>query len=138
MNRFVITVLAATLLHALACILMPPFEFAPTRPACFFYALVSGLIAFPVIFAVLLLPLRAALPRLMPRATPRSHALLAGAALVALVALMILPRQLAGVPVKPHQQSYPHLWTFWLLFALVVNISFFWPLEPRRTQKGNN
>src|SRR5689334_7703363 len=69
-KRFVITVVAATVLHAVACILMPPFEFAPTRPACFFYAMVSGLMVFPVIFAVLLLPLGAALPRLAPRATP--------------------------------------------------------------------
>jgi hypothetical protein len=36
--RFIITVLVATLLHAVACILLPPFEFAATRPACFFFA----------------------------------------------------------------------------------------------------
>jgi hypothetical protein len=131
LKRFIITALAAALLHAVACILIPPFEFAPTRPACFFYALVGGLIAFPIILAVLLLPLRAGLRRLVPRATEHTRALLAGLALGAVVVLMILPRQLAGVPVKPYQQSYIHVWTFWLLLALVVNVSFFWPLPER-------
>jgi hypothetical protein len=40
---------------------------------------------------------------------------------------MILPRQLAGVPVKPYQHSYLLKWLFWLLFALAVDLSFFWP-----------
>jgi hypothetical protein len=134
LKRFIVTVLAAAILHAVACILVPPFEFAPTRPECFFFALVSGLLAFPVIFAVLLLPLRSGVRRLMPRATQRTHALLAGAALFALVALWIVPRQLAGVPVKPHQRGYVHMWAFWLLLALVVNISLFWPFGPRKAQ----
>lgn len=129
MTRFVITVLIATVLHAVACILIPPFEFAPTRPACFFFAFVSGLVSFPVVFAVLLLPLRAALRRFMPRNSQRTHAVVAGVVLFALVAAMILPRQLAGVPVKPFQHSYLCKWTFWLLLALGVTISFFWPFR---------
>ena len=52
MIRFIISVLVATLLHAVACILVPPFEFAATRPACFFFAFVSGLMAFPILLAV--------------------------------------------------------------------------------------
>ena len=131
MKRFVITVLVATLLHAVACILIPPFEFAPTRPECFFYAFVSGLMAFPIIFAVLLLPLRLGLRRLMPKSTQRSHAIVAGLVLLVLVAVMILPRQLAGIPVMPHQHSYLHKWVFWLLFALAVDLSFFWPFGGR-------
>ncbi len=131
MKRFIITVLAATILHALACILIPPFEFAPTRPACFFYAFISGLISFPIVFAAVLLPLRGGLRRFMPHATPYTHALLAGLTLFLLVALVILPRQLAGVPVKPHQHSYVCKWLFWLLLALVVNVSFFWPFGGR-------
>src|SRR6185436_9893396 len=103
MRRFIITVLIATVLHAVACIIAPPFEFAPTRSACFFYAFVSGLMAFPIMFALLLLPLRAGLRRFIPNSTPRTHALVAGLLLFALVAVMILPGQLAGIPVKPHQ-----------------------------------
>lgn len=133
--RFVITVLVATILHAVACILIPPFEFAPTRPACFFYAFVSGLMAFPIIFAVLLLPLRLGLRRLMPKGSQRSHAIVAGLALFVLVAAMILPRQIAGVPVKPYQHSYLLKWAFWLLLALAVDLSFFWPFG-RRTKLG--
>jgi len=131
MKRFVITVLVATILHAVACILIPPFEFAPTRPACFFYAFVSGLFAFPIIFAVLLLPLRAGLRRFMPNSTQQTQAFVAGAVVLILVAGMILPGQLAGIPVKPYQQSYLHKWVFWLLLALAVDVSFFWPFGAR-------
>src|SRR5881394_1323822 len=102
MRRFVITVLVETFLHAFSCILIPPFEFAPTRPACFFFAFTSGLMAFPVIFALLLLPLRAGLHRFMPNSAQRTQAIVAGLVLFALVAAMILPRQLAGVPVEPY------------------------------------
>ena len=123
--------LVATILHAVACILMPPFEFAPTRSACFFYAFVSGLFAFPIIFAVLLLPLRAGLRRVMPNSTQQTHAFVAGVVLFAVVAGMILPNQLAGIPVKPYQQSYLHKWVFWLLLALAVDVSFFWPFGAR-------
>jgi hypothetical protein len=130
--RFIITVLVATLLHAVACILLPPFEFAATRPACFFFAFTGGLMAFPVVLAVVLLPLRGGLRRFMPGGGQRAHAVVAGLVLVALVAAMILPRQLAGVPVKPFQHSYLHKWAFWLLLALAVNLSFFWPFPQRR------
>ena len=135
-KRFIAAVLVATFVHAVACILVPPFEFAPTRPAGFFLAFVSGLMAFPVLLAVVLLPLRGGLRRLMPRGTPGAHAVAAGLVLVALVAAVILPRQLAGIPVKPYQHSYLHKWAFWLLFAVAVDVSFFWPFgtrEPRFT-----
>jgi hypothetical protein len=58
MIRFGVAVLVATVLHAVACILVPPFEFADTSPACFFFAFTSGLMAFPVLLAVVLLPLQ--------------------------------------------------------------------------------
>ena len=131
MKRFIATVLVATILHAVACILIPPFEFASTRPACFFYAFVSGLMVFPVLLALLLLPLHAGLRRFMSDSTPRTHAVVAGLVLFALVAVWILPGQLAGIPVKPHQHSYFAKWTFWLLFGLAVDLSFFWPFGPR-------
>jgi hypothetical protein len=44
---------------------------------------------------------------------------------------MILPRQLAGVPVKPFQHSYLCKWAFWSLLALAVDISYFWPFGTR-------
>jgi hypothetical protein len=131
MRRFAITVLVATILHAVACILIPPFEFGPSRPAGFFFAFVSGLMVFPIMFAVILLPLRAGLRRFMPNQSQRVCAIVAGIALILLVVTWVLPSQLAGIPVKPHQHSYTHKWTFWLLFALAVNISFFWPFTAR-------
>jgi hypothetical protein len=126
-KRFIIAVLVATFVHAVACIVAPPFEFAPTRPAGFFFAFVSGLMAFPPILALLLFPLRGGLRRFMPGRTQRTHAVAAGLVLVVLVAAMILPRQLAGVPVKPYQHSYLLKWAFWLLLAVAVDVSFFWP-----------
>lgn len=129
MRRFAITVLVATVLHAVACILIPPFEFGPSRPAGFFFAFVSGLMVFPIMFAVILLPLRAALRRLLPNHSQRSYAVMAGVVLVLLVVAHILPPQLAGLPVKPYQHNYTYKWAFWLLFALVVDISFFWPFQ---------
>src|SRR5258705_13607131 len=64
MRRFIITVLVATMLHAIGCILAPPFEFGHSRAECFFFAFVSGIVGFSILFAVLLLPLRAGLRRL--------------------------------------------------------------------------
>jgi hypothetical protein len=37
-----ITVLVATILHAAACIIAPPFEFGHNRLECFFFAFLSG------------------------------------------------------------------------------------------------
>jgi hypothetical protein len=65
-----------------------------------------------------LLPLQRGLRRFMPRGTQRAHAVAAG---------LVLPRQLAGVPVKPHQHSYLYKWAFWVLFAVAVGLSYFWP-----------
>jgi len=127
MKRFIITVLIATVLHAVACIIAPPFEFGHNRTECFFFALGGGLMAFPILFAVLLLPLRAALRRFMPASTPHTRAIIAGLVLFALVAVMILPRQLAGEPVKPHQHSYLAHWIFWSVFIVVITLAFFWP-----------
>src|SRR5262252_9437128 len=103
MRRFVITVLIATVLHAVACILVPPFEFGPTRPTCFFWACRSGIAVFPMVFAVLLLPLRAALPWFLPERSPRVHAIVAGFVLLTVVAVRTLSRQLSGVPAEPYE-----------------------------------
>src|SRR2546422_7722615 len=101
MRRFIITVLIATMLHAIGCILAPPFEFGHTRAECFFYAFVSGVVGFPILFAVLLLPLRAGLRRFVPCSAPRTHAIIAGMVLYVLRAAIILARQLSGVPSLP-------------------------------------
>jgi len=139
MKRFLITVLVATLLHAGACILAPPFEFAKTRPACFFYACISGLIGFPVVFALFLVPLRAGLLRLVPGATQQTQAILAGIVLYALRAALILRHELAGSPALPFQHGYLAQWIFWSVFVVTITISFFWPfgVEAGHTAHAN-
>jgi hypothetical protein len=132
--RFIITVLVATVLHAVACILVPPFEFASTRPACFFWACRSGIVALPILFAVVLLPLRAGLRRFMPGSSRRAQAIVAGLVLYILLASLILARQLSGAPVKPYEHSYLDQWIFWSVFIIVVTVSFFWPLGGESTR----
>lgn len=127
MRRFIITVLLATVLHAVACILVPPFEFAPTRIACFFWACRSGIVVFPIVFAVLLLPLCAALRWFLSERSPRVHAIVAGFALFIVVAVRILSRQLFGVPAEPYEHGYLSQWIFWSLLVVAITISFFWP-----------
>ena len=127
MKRFVITVLIATMLHAIGCILAPPFEFGDSRAECFFLAFVSGLMAFPILFAVLLLPLRAGLRRFMPPSTPHTRAIVAFLVLLAVRAAFTLPRQLSGVPAPPYQHGYLAHWIFWSVFIVAITIAFFWP-----------
>jgi hypothetical protein len=132
--RFTVTVLIATVLHAVACILVPPFEFAPTRPACFFWACRSGIAALPKLFAVVLLPLRAGLRRFMPGSSRRAQAIVAGLVLYILLASLILARQLSGAPAKPYEHSYLDQWIFWSVFSIVVTVSFFWPFGSGSTR----
>jgi hypothetical protein len=132
-KRFIITVLVATMLHAIGCILAPPFEFGHGRAECFFLAFVSGIVAFPILFAAVLLPLRAGLRRFMPASTPHVHAFVAFIVLYAARAAIILARQLSGVPSLPFQHGYFAQWIFWSVFVVVITITFFWPFEPRAT-----
>lgn len=127
MKRFIITVFIAIMLHAIGCILAPPFEFGHNRAECFFYAFISGLIAFPILCAAVLVPLRAGLRRFLPTSTPRIHALIAFAILYAIRAAIILRRQLAGVPSLPFQHGYLAQWIFWSVFMIVTTFAFFWP-----------
>ncbi len=127
MRRFIVTVLIATVLHAVACIIAPPFEFAPTRAACFFFAFVSGLMAFPIMLALLLLPLRAGMRRFMPHRTQRTHAITAALVLWSLATAWVGAHVLSGVPALPHQHGYLCHWIFWSVFSFVIAISFFWP-----------
>ena len=127
MTRFIITVLIATVLHAVACIIAPPFEFGHNRAECFFFAFVGGLMAFPIMFAVVLLPLRAGLRRFMPASTPHTHAIVAFIVLLAIRAAFTLPRQLSGVPALPFQHGYLAHWIFWSVFIVAITIACFWP-----------
>ena len=137
MTRFIITVLIATVLHAVACIIAPPFEFGHNRTECFFFALVGGLMAFPIMFAVVLLPLRAGLRRFMPASTPRTHAVVAFIVLVAIRAAFTLPGQLSGVPALPFQHGYLVHWIFWSVFIFVITVAFFWPFRTQ-TQSSSH
>lgn len=127
MMRFIITVLVATFFHAVACILIPPFEFAHTRFTCFFWACRSGIVVFPIVFAVLLLPLRAGLRRFLPRRSQQTHTIIAASLLFVLVAAWILARQLSGIASPPYEHGYVCQWIFWPLLVVIVAISFFWP-----------
>jgi len=118
MTRFIITVLIATVLHAVACIIVPPYEFGHNRMECFFFAFVGGLMAFPILFAVVLLPLRAGLLRFMPGSTPHTHVAVAFIVLLAIRAADALPRQLSGVPARPHMHGYLAGWIFGRCFSL--------------------
>ena len=129
MRRFIITVLVATMLHAIGCILAPPFEFGHTRAECFFYAFVSGIIGFPILFAAILLPLRAGLRRFMPASEPRAHAIVAFIVLYAIRAAIILAHQLSGVPSLPFQHGYLAQWIFWTVFVVAITVAFFWPFD---------
>jgi len=136
-GRFIITLLVGTLLHAFACILVPPFEFAPTRPACFFWAVRSGLVVFTILFAVLLFPLRAALRHFMPLASPRTHTFVAALVLNILPAVRTLVRQLSGVPAEPFEHGYVCQWIFWAVFAVAISFSFFWPFGRPAVRSSN-
>ncbi len=116
MNRVIITVLIATVLHAVACIIAPPYEFGRIRTECFFFALGGGLMAFPILFGVLLLPLRARTRRFMPVSTPHTHAILAFIVLFAIRVAFTLPPQLSRVPAPPYMHGYSANWIFCSVF----------------------
>ena len=131
-TRFILTVLIASIFHAVACIIKRPFEFGNlSRLHTFRCALISGLISFPILFAVLLLPLRAAMRRCMPQAAQHVHAVVATLVLLALVATWLLARYLSGtkLPAFCHGWSWHSL--FWLSFAIVTSMTFFWPTGAR-------
>ena len=126
MKRFIITVLIAVVLHAVACIIAPPFEFGHNRAECFFFAFVSGLLGFPVMFAGVLLPLLWGLRRFMPQRIQRTQAILAGLVLLGLAAAWVFTH-----PTLPFQHGFYVHWLFWSTVAVAVTISFFWPFDTR-------
>ena len=84
---------------------------------------------FPILFAVLLLPLRAGLRRLMPASTPHTRAIAAFIVLLAVHASFTLPRQLSGVPAPLYMHGYLANWIFWSVFIAVITLAFFWPFR---------
>jgi hypothetical protein len=94
---------------------------------CFFFAFVGGLMAFPIMFAVVLLPLRAGLRRFMPHRTQRTHAIAAALVLWSLATAWVVAHVLSGIPSLPFQHGYLCHWIFWSIFSFAVAISFFWP-----------
>ena len=128
-KRLVIAVLVATVVHAVACIIKRPFEFGDgSRFNTFIFAFVSGLVAFPVVLPVVLLPLAAGVRHFIPHAGERTHALVAAAVLLASVAeLHIVPFFRQWEP-PPHCHGFLTHWAFWSFFSVAVAISFFWPL----------
>ena len=128
MRRFIITVLIATVLHAVASIIAPPFEFGHNRAECFFFAFLGGLFGFPVMFAVVLLPLRWGLRRLMTHRMQRAQAIVAGLVLLGLETAWVFTH-----PTLPVQHGFYIHWLFWSTVAVSVTVSFFWPFGTNRT-----
>ena len=129
-RRFIITVLVATVLHAVALIIAPPFEFGNNRVECFFFGLIGGLWGFSLMFAILLLPLQWGLRRLMPQMR-RAQAVLAGLVLLGLESAWVFTS-----PLLPHHHGFYVRWLFCSVFAIAVTISFFWPFgtDGRRSE----
>lgn len=87
----------------------------------------SGVVGFPILFAAVLLPLRAGLRRFMPASTPQVHAVVAFIVLYFIRAAIILARQLSGIPSLPFQHGYLAEWIFWSVFVFAITVAFFWP-----------
>ena len=122
MKRFIITVLVATVLHAVACIIAPPFEFGHNRTECFFFAFGGGLFGFSLMFALVLLPLQWGLRRLVPHQLRRTQAVLAGLVLLGLVSAWVFTH-----PTLPHHHGFYVRWLACSILAIAATISFCWP-----------
>lgn len=129
-ERLIVAVLVGTIVHAVACIIKRPLEFGNgSRLHTFFCAFVSGLLSFPVVFAALLLPLRAVLRRCIPHATKWTQATIAPLAILLLIWAWILMRLLSGVELPAFCHGYFWHTLFWTIFVIAVVLSFFWPLN---------
>jgi NADH:ubiquinone oxidoreductase subunit 2 (subunit N) len=130
-ERLIVAVFVGTIIHAVACIIKRPFEFGNgSRLHTFFCAFVSGLMTFPILFAVLLLPLRAILRRYIQQRTKWTHVIIAALGLLLLVWTWILVRFLSGVELPPFCHGYLCHSLFWSFFVVSIAASFFWPDAP--------
>jgi hypothetical protein len=127
-KRVMIAVLVATVVHAVACIIKRPLEFGDgSRFDTFIFAFVSGLVAFPVVLPVVLLPLAAGVRHFIPSAGERTRALVAAAVLLASVAALHIAVFFRHWEPPPHGHGFWTHWAFWSVFSVAVAISFFWP-----------
>jgi hypothetical protein len=135
LKRLVLAVLAATVFHAVACIIKRPLEFGDrARLPTFLCAFVSGLISFPFVFAALLLPLRAGLRRYLPRSAQRTRGVVTLLVLLALVAVWIGVPFLHGRELPPYCHGYFWHSLFWFCFVILSVTTFYWPLSAQRQE----
>src|SRR5689334_16611387 len=132
MKRFIITVLVATMVHALFLIIAPPYEFGNTRLQCFAGAFISGIVVFPILGAVVLLPFRALVHRLMRRSSPKTQTVVVAAVVLSIIAILNLVLALRHWTPEPHMHGRLGHLIFTLVFPLSVIIAFFWPFEALR------
>lgn len=133
LKRLVAAVLVATIFHAVACIIKRPLEFGnSTRLHTFLCAFISGLISFPIVFAALLLPLRAVWRLCLPQRTQRTHGIVTALVLLALVAVWILVPFLRGRELPPFCHGYFWHSLFWFCFVIFSVTTFYWPLAAQR------
>ena len=122
MRRFIITALIATVLHAVACIIAPPFEFDEQSVSfriCFWRA------RFPRLCLRWLLPLRWGCP-LMSQGMQRAQAIVAGSVLLGLAAAWGFTH-----PTFPFQHGLYVHWLFWLGCHDFIFLAF-WRARERR------
>jgi cytochrome bd-type quinol oxidase subunit 2 len=131
MPRFFMTVLVGGLLHGVACIIKPPFEFGKDRPTEFFFATISGVLFTSFLVVALFLPLRAALRRSMPRRAPRIHAIMIAGVMVVVVTALTIGLVLAH-HTFPRGGNYQIWWTFWSIYVVACVLTFFWPRADRQ------
>jgi hypothetical protein len=127
MKRFFITVLVATMVHAVFLVIAPPYEFGNTRLQCFASAFISGIVIFPILGAVVLVPFRAIVRRLMRRTSPRSQTVVVAAIVLSIIAVLNVVLALRNWTPEPHMHGRLGHLIFTLVFPLSVIISFFWP-----------
>jgi len=129
MKRFIITVLVATMVHAVFLIVAPPYEFGNTHLQCFASAFISGIVVFPILGAVVLVPFRALVRRLMRRTSPRTQTVVVAVVVLGTIAVLNLVLALRDWTPEPHMHGRLGHLIFTLVFPLSVIISFFWPFE---------
>src|SRR6476469_932020 len=105
MKRFIITVLVATMVHAVFLIVAPPYEFGNTHLQCFASAFISGIVVFPILGAVVLVPFRALVRGLMRRTLPRTQTVVVAALVLSIIAVLNLLLALRHWTPDPHMHG---------------------------------
>ena len=136
MQRFVITILVATLVHAIFLIVAPPYEFGHTRLQCFISAFISGITGFPVLGALILLPSRALVRRLMPQQSQKTQTVVVASVVLSGIAIWYFILVKRDWTPPPHMHGLIGHCTFMFVFSLSVITCFFWPFgqDARRVE----